>query len=713
MTVLTSLANIAAELSSVVEWEVRLRNVLSLSAEIFPQCSISLGIQAGKWRTFFSHRSRFSRGSDKIMLSQFALLSGDERVGQGEYRARFVRHSANILSLPVVSEDRVLGILQIICDPEASFSVDHVRLASVIAAQIGSFVRNMQACLQEIETREQIEEFLEKEEQRVKIAEEDKNLLACALEQLSDGVVVVRPSPPGAKMRNMRPASTWRVSSGKAADMTMMDFASKFPMYHLDGVTMAEPDELPPFRALEFGEVVDGEEWIARFSDGREAVLSVSTVPVCDHRGRVSAAVVVWQEMSGRSVSEDSGNFKRACNGVDRCFMHSLMEFAPVGIHIADANDSYILMSSRYGMEMLGRPMKSAERVSLESLADEWDMFKADGETKPDFHELPIVRATLAGEVVMNEEWRIQRPDGTRIPVLVNAGPILDRNGDITGGISVFRDIHRIRETHEAMSRHLHLLQRALVPSAPEIGNGYGLASAYIPAFGGEEIGGDFYDVFDTEDGKVGILIGDVSGKGTIAAALAASARSTVRAFAYDLSAAGEALSHANAVLCKGDMELGSFITVVLAILDPETGDLRYSCAGHPPPAVRRADGTVEFLTYGQPPLGLSHQYVYNEATASLGTRDKILLYTDGISESRRESEMFGLEGIERVLRNCGHSSVQDVLGEVLAAAGEWSQGRLDDDTAVIVIERHVSPAEVALGKKVKAARISLNLERH
>jgi PAS domain S-box-containing protein len=264
-----------------------------------------------------------------------------------------------------------------------------------------------------------------------------------------------------------------------------------------------------------------------------------------------------------------------------------------------------------------------------------------------------------------------------------------------------------LAQARDRLSLQLNLLQRALLPEQPSIGEGYALASAYIPAFEGEEIGGDFYDVFETEDGKTGILIGDVSGKGIPAASLAAIARSTIHAFAYELSSAGAALTHANSVIYANNRRIESFVTVFLVILDPVTGDFNYCSAGHPPAAVRHADNTVEFLTFGNPPIGISRE-IYEEFSGHLLAGDKLVLYTDGVSEARHGAELFGEEGLARSLGKSGAEDVQGLLDSILAAVKDWARGVLRDDTAIIIVERCPDPVSAhGRAEETQAQRIA------
>ena len=270
----------------------------------------------------------------------------------------------------------------------------------------------------------------------------------------------------------------------------------------------------------------------------------------------------------------------------------------------------------------------------------------------------------------------------------------LDEQGQLLGGFGTARDItdRKLAELELAVSRqeiadNFALLQRALLPAKPPEYPGYTIASAYLPA-PEAEIGGDFYDFFTTENGKIAILIGDVSGKGIPSASLAAATRSTVRAFAYDISSPDQALAHANAVLKRAKDDPSLFVTVFLVTLD-STGRTCYASAGHPPPAIYRAvTGEVRFLTEAGLLLGVVDQYNYEESECHLEIGDKLVLYTDGISEARRNFVLFGFDGIERVLREFGQRSPDEVVEALIRESTDWAGGRRTDDAAVIVVER-------------------------
>ena len=246
-------------------------------------------------------------------------------------------------------------------------------------------------------------------------------------------------------------------------------------------------------------------------------------------------------------------------------------------------------------------------------------------------------------------------------------------------------------ELEEALERERHfslLLQRALLPTAPEIGPGYNVAAEYVPMYSSQEIGGDFYDAFKVGECRAGVLIGDVSGKGLEAAAMAATTRSTIHAFVHETASAAEALMKANKVLFSRRIEFGAFATVFLAIIDLNTGEINYSSAGHPPSMVCWSNGIVESLQIGQLPLAILETQQFEEHHCRLEPGDKLVLYTDGISEARHGHELLDLEGISRTIADNGKLCASELATALLASATAWGNGKLSDDAAVVVVER-------------------------
>lgn len=244
-----------------------------------------------------------------------------------------------------------------------------------------------------------------------------------------------------------------------------------------------------------------------------------------------------------------------------------------------------------------------------------------------------------------------------------------------------------LREAYEREQRISESLQKALVPREAEIGPGYKVSIAYVPVGSDAGVGGDFLDLFPLGNGRTGILIGDVSGKGVEAAAMATLVRGMVRAMAYAYRSPGTALAKVNDALLA-ERRLDRFATIHLAFLDKRDGSVCFASAGHLPPAIIRKNGRVESTAIGDMPLGILAGQSFRESTYVLGRGDEVILFTDGVYEARKDGQFFGFEGIERVASQHSGSAPDVVRDALLAAVDEFTGGESHDDRAIIVIRR-------------------------
>jgi serine phosphatase RsbU (regulator of sigma subunit) len=239
-------------------------------------------------------------------------------------------------------------------------------------------------------------------------------------------------------------------------------------------------------------------------------------------------------------------------------------------------------------------------------------------------------------------------------------------------------------ERIEGELRVARLIQQTLLPKAvPEI-PGYGVAAYYQPA---REVGGDFYDFLELENGKLGFIVGDVTDKGVPAALVMATTRTMLRAAAARLESPGEVLERVNDVL-HPDIPRNMFVTCLYAILDPQTGVLRYANAGHDLPYLRHAKGVTELRATGMP-LGLMPGMGYEEKEATLEASDGVLFYSDGLVEAHDpEREMFGFPRLQGFVgaHPGGATLVDFLLAELDRFVGEgWEQ---EDDITLVTLKR-------------------------
>src|SRR5215204_2710342 len=245
------------------------------------------------------------------------------------------------------------------------------------------------------------------------------------------------------------------------------------------------------------------------------------------------------------------------------------------------------------------------------------------------------------------------------------------------------------RERVEQELRVARTIQQASLPEeVPEL-EGWQIAPFYRPA---REVSGDFYDFFELDDGQLGLVVGDATGKGVPAALVMASARSMLRAIAQALGSSSpeDVLKRVNDVLVT-DIPPNMFVTCFCAILDPERGSLRYANAGHDVPYLHRSGGPEELRARGMP-LGLMPGIEYEENETVLDAGEVALFYSDGLVEAHgTEGDMLGFPRLRELVAEHGEErALGDFLLEQLYSfVGEdWEQ---EDDITLLTLRRSPS----------------------
>jgi PAS domain S-box-containing protein len=237
---------------------------------------------------------------------------------------------------------------------------------------------------------------------------------------------------------------------------------------------------------------------------------------------------------------------------------------------------------------------------------------------------------------------------------------------------------NRFRREHEAALA----LQRALLPQRlPEVA-GLELAARYLPAGAGVEAGGDWYDAIDLGDGRVDLVIGDVSGRGIAAAAVMGRLRTAVSAYAVDRMGPAEIALRIDRLLAG--MEGHDMATMMYVRLDPVSGAVEYVRAGHLPALVRSPDGSVRQLSgAGSPPLGLLAATQRPSSTDEVEPGSLVLLCTDGLVERRGEVIDVGIARLEEAFSDCPDAD-EDCLDKLIDAVKPQDS---DDDVAILVVK--------------------------
>ncbi len=228
-------------------------------------------------------------------------------------------------------------------------------------------------------------------------------------------------------------------------------------------------------------------------------------------------------------------------------------------------------------------------------------------------------------------------------------------------------------------------MQRSLLPRELPAVNGLDVGSVYESA-ARVDVGGDVYDFLELTDGRLAVVLGDVTGHGIEATADMAMAKFVFRSLAREHSDPGEFLARANDVVVD-EIALGKFITMTYLTLDA-SGNVLCAAAGHPPPRLLEPDGTVGVLECGGLALGIASAQEYEQVSAALPPGAAVVLYTDGVIESRRGRELFGVERLDEVLAQNAGRPAQEIADAVLFACRGFAGGDLADDCAIVVLRR-------------------------
>jgi serine phosphatase RsbU (regulator of sigma subunit) len=243
-----------------------------------------------------------------------------------------------------------------------------------------------------------------------------------------------------------------------------------------------------------------------------------------------------------------------------------------------------------------------------------------------------------------------------------------------------------VRERLETEIQLARQIQKTFIPEHLPMHTGWELAARWKTA---RQVGGDFYDVIELPNHKLGIIIADVADKGVPAALFMALTRTLVRAAAVEAPTPSGVLQRVNDLLMP-DTSLGMFVTAVYALLDQETGEFTYANAGHNPPLWIQSSHEIVKLTRTGIALGLIDSYPITERTIRIRPGESILLYTDGVTEAFSPAEdLFGEERLLDIIRSNNMATAESLLDSVEAGIDDFiGSSPLSDDLTLMVIKR-------------------------
>ncbi|MEV5356057.1 SpoIIE family protein phosphatase [Streptomyces sp. NPDC086081] len=262
---------------------------------------------------------------------------------------------------------------------------------------------------------------------------------------------------------------------------------------------------------------------------------------------------------------------------------------------------------------------------------------------------------------------------------------ILELAEDLSRRAALALDNARLYSERTAISQSL---QRSLLPPELPSIEGVEVEVIYRAAGEGNEVGGDFYDVFPIRDGAYGFAIGDVCGTGPNAAAVTGLARHALRLLAREGLSGPTVLERLNsAILDEGARS--RFLTLLYGEMRPQedgSAELKVVCAGHPLPLRLRQDGTVEPAAEPQPLLGVIDDLELYEETVTLDPGDVLLCVTDGVTERREGTRMLGDDGLADVLTTCTGLTAGAVAARIMRAVERFASDAPSDDMAILAM---------------------------
>jgi len=250
-----------------------------------------------------------------------------------------------------------------------------------------------------------------------------------------------------------------------------------------------------------------------------------------------------------------------------------------------------------------------------------------------------------------------------------------------------------LQRTVEFEQTHSHLqdqelgkareIQEGLLPNVIPQLKGLEVSAAWQPA---RVVGGDYFDVLKFSDRKIGICIGDVVGKGISAALLMANLQASFRAFATESMSPGTLCQKLNEVFCN-NIAPDKFVTFCYCTIDAADHRLTYASAGHCPPLVLRGAGATVLLNEGGTPLGIDPDRKYADTEAQLEPGDRLVLYTDGLTEAMNSAEQeFGEPRLVELGNRNVTMNAAELLKTIMNEVSSFSGGSFQDDFTLVVV---------------------------
>ena len=464
---------------------------------------------------------------------------------------------------------------------------------------------------------------------------------------------------------------------------------------HADGAPFRAAD-CPMLGVLKTGVTYRTEDDVFTRKDGSIFPVAYVVTPIME-KGEVIATVSVFQDITERKQTELLSEALDDINGI----IHSTLEFEFIMQRVkveaaravgCEAAIISLQLGNRWQMRYLhGLPVELTDTCLTGSMASLFTSTararkavavtdtRRDNRIDPQLAALLGIRSILSVPLVVKDEV---------IGVMsfaYRSGPFRFSSAQVDFALKAAASVSLAMENarlYDVERNIADTLQEAIL-ALPDRIPGIEIGHLYRSATEAAEVGGDFYDLFELEHRRVGITIGDVSGKGLEAAALTSLIKNTIKAYAHVYESPALIMDRANHLVIKASDE-STFATVVFGILDTRSGRFAWCRAGHPLPILK--DERSRFLDHGSSPIGIFHDLGFTEGELHLRTGDTLILYTDGVIEARRGEALFGKERLLAIVAEQERCHARELPGRVYEAILDYSGGRLSDDVAILTV---------------------------
>ena len=356
-------------------------------------------------------------------------------------------------------------------------------------------------------------------------------------------------------------------------------------------------------------------------------------------------------------------------------------EYSMLNYHVLESMADWVRVVNKEGIIIY------ANKTMKEAVGDNiigTKCYQVHGKEKP-CRFCIAERSMATGEIVQKEE----KINGRYFSV--KSSPVLNCDGEIFAAVEVFRDVTRERkleleliEKNKKMSKDLLFakkIQEKILPSKDTLEK-LKVDYLYKPS---EMLSGDMFDVFHVDEENIGLYISDVAGHGIAASMMTMFIRQTMRAIKDDILSPSIALSELHRRFSTLNLEVDKYFTIFYGVFNKETYQFKYANAGHNCIPIKYGNDDVELLKVKGYPISLIFNEIsYEEKKIQLKKEDKILFYTDGITEAKDKSgKEFGVEGVMEAI----YSKNNDILKEIEENIINHSWGEQEDDFALVLME--------------------------